>query len=205
MEEIRSVNQIKYAPSGHIYLFSGLFRCPICGRKMSSFYSIDRKTKKHRQYQRCWFGGNEKLHKTKLVSEAKTEKYLLENLDAAFKNLEFDVKKEAGKPKRNLNKKLNDAIGERDRLNYLFEKGRIDIPEYEKKYSVLSEKINSITEELSNNKVVRIEEFKKQIPEDWKELYEQLDQKGKQEFWHRIIKEIYLNEAFEITGFIFYI
>lgn len=205
MEEIRSVNQIKYAPSGHIYLFSGLFRCPICGRKMSSFYSIDRKTKKHRQYQRCWFGGNEKLHKTKLVSEAKTEKYLLENLDAALKNLEFDVKKEAGKPKQNLNKKLNDAIGERDRLNYLFEKGRIDIPEYEKKYSVLSEKINSITEELSNNKVVRIEEFKKQIPEDWKELYEQLDQKGKQEFWHRIIKEIYLNEAFEITGFIFYI
>jgi DNA invertase Pin-like site-specific DNA recombinase len=86
MEEIRSVNQIKYAPSGHIYLFSGLFRCPICGRKMASFYSIDRKTKKHRQYQRCWFGGNEKLHKTKLVSEAKTEKYLLENLDAALKN-----------------------------------------------------------------------------------------------------------------------
>lgn len=62
------------------------------------------------------------MHKTKLVSEAKTEKYLLENLDAALKNLEFDVKKEAGKPKRNLNKKLNDAIAERDRLNYLFEK-----------------------------------------------------------------------------------
>ena len=89
--------------------------------------------------------------------------------------------------------------------NYLFEKGRIDIPEYEKKYSILSGKINSISEELSNNKVVRIEEFKKQIPSNWKVLYEQLDQKGKQEFWHRIIKEIYLNEAFEITGFIFYI
>lgn len=62
------------------------------------------------------------MHKTKLVSETKTEKYLLENLDAALKNLEFDVKKEAGKPKQNLNKKLNDAIGERERLNYLLKR-----------------------------------------------------------------------------------
>lgn len=91
-------------------------------QKNVKFLQYRQEDQKHRQYQRCWFGGNEKLHKTKLVSEAKTEKYLLENLDAALKNLEFDVKKEAGKPKRNLNKKLNDAIGERDRLNYLFEK-----------------------------------------------------------------------------------
>ena len=88
--QIISKRNIKNTPSGRIYLFTGLMRCPVCGQKLvgtgcSSI--IDRKTREKRTY--CYYRCNRALkdhictyrHR---VSQNLIEKYLLENLEREY-------------------------------------------------------------------------------------------------------------------------
>ena len=77
----------------------------------------------------------------------------------------------------------------------MFEKGRIDIEQYEKKFSELEKLIEGYTPK----KEVDYESIKGKLTSDWKDMYKSLDANHKKVFWHNIIRNIIINEQKEIV------
>ena len=200
--ELRNMSQIKSTPSGNIYLFTGMIRCPLCGGAMCGLYSnrkLHNGDRKLYTYYRCSKGGKYKLHKMNSLNQDTVEAYLLSNLDVELNKALIKAKLSSNTKKDTTVQqgKLRDEI---HRINYMFEKGRITVDEYEKKYKILSSKLENLINDSNNTKIVN---FTKQLPENWKNIYLKLDLKGKQAFWHNIISDITIDENFHITGFHF--
>ena len=94
--------------------------------------------------------------------------------------------------------------GELDRVNYMFEKGRLTVEAYEEKYNAISTKLDALIKEnnINEDKIIHLTQ---NIPKNWRDLYDGLDLIGKQRFWHSIISDITIeeNHGFTITGFHF--
>lgn len=204
--ELRNISQIKYTPSGNIYLFTGMIRCPLCGAAMCGLYAnriLSPKTgeRKLYTYYRCSKGGKYKLHKINSLNQDTVEKYLLENLDRELNNFIVNAKSKALQKKSTVaqQNKLKDEL---KRVNYMFEKGRISEAEYEAKYNRLNSKLDALVREdnVDERKIIRLSE---NVPKNWREIYDKLDQTGKQRFWHNILSDITIDESFAVTGFHF--
>ena len=93
---------------------------------------------------------------------------------------------------------------ELDRLNLLFQKGRITEAYYEEQYSELENKLSQYNQE---DRCVSLESYKgliKAFSGNWQELYHKLDKAHKQAFWKSTIKDIQIDkETHQIKGFNF--
>ncbi len=176
------------------YIFAGLFRCPICGTRMAGNMNHGRKA------YRCF---NQKLkHHTFVRSEAKTEKYLLDNLDNILskKIYTFEQTRKNENQSKLEKKKLSAELG---RLNLMFEKGRITEEYYDTRYEEISATLKKI-ESDDCKQLEKRENLKKVLSGNWKELYSQLDESGKQAFWKNIIKQIIVSRETFIEDIIFF-
>ena len=207
-QEIRDICQIKSTPSGNIYLFTGLIKCPICGGAMCGLYSNRKISEKNGgrklyTYYRCSKGGKYKLHKMNSLNQDTVEQFLLDNLDVKLDQFIINAKSKVT-PKKNFTDQQTKIRAELERVNYMFEKGRLTIDEYEAKYSTLSDKLDALNREC-NTTEDKVIQLKRNIPQNWRELYEKLDLIGKQRFWHNIISDITIAEdgGFFITDFHF--
>ncbi len=203
---LRDISQIKRTPSGNIYLFTGMIRCPLCGASMCGLYSnrlLSEKTgaRKLYTYYRCSKGGKYKLHKINSLNQDTVEAYLLQHLDWELERFIIHTRSSTCKKKSTAGQqtKLQDEMR---RVNYMFEKGRISEEEYESKYTALSSKLRALVNEESANesRIIRLTE---KVPENWQTIYDKLDLRGKQQFWHSILSDITIDESFQITGFHF--
>lgn len=205
-EEIIRISKgnIKKTPSGRIYYFTGLIRCPICGQRLcgtgcSSI--INRKTREKRTY--CYYRCNRAVidhicsyrHK---MSQNLIEEYLVDNLDILFD----DFKIRNSQVKRKIQKKTNARTPEKikkemDRLNLLFQKERIEWEYYNKEYSNLEEELSkiSIIRNESEKDYTYIENI---LNQDFTEIYSKLTPENKRSFWQSIIKQIYITENHQI-------
>ncbi|WP_394923720.1 recombinase family protein [uncultured Robinsoniella sp.] len=189
-----------------VYLFTGLIKCPFCGRSLSASYTtriLYKKTgaKKTYVYYRCSYGTNNKLHKINPLNESKIENYLLEYLRKVYAGykarcLSIDALK---KPKPSANpEKIRKEI---ERLNFLFQKSRISQEKYENEYSCLIKQLRE-TEQISSESqpVKNMSELETVINCGFHEIYGRLGRQGKQRFWHHLIKEIIINQKNEIVS-----
>ena len=93
---------------------------------------------------------------------------------------------------------------EMNRLNILYQKGRISEEYYDQQYNVLEERLQKEAEKFNALSLQKYEDIQKTITGNWKEIYENLDATHKNIFWKRIIKEIYIDEKTrQICGFSF--
>lgn len=97
---------------------------------------------------------------------------------------------------------------EMDRLNILFQKGRITDEYYDNQYSTLENALeNALKDEDQNTSEERYRHYsklQKHFTGNWKELYEMLDASHKNAFWKRVIKKIYFDkDTHKISGFSF--
>lgn len=185
MTEIREMAIVKQTPSKRIYILSVLIECPICGRRMDACQGG---TPKRNRY-RCGYYHHKVTHKGISVTEDIIEAQLLERLEPI---LEEKIIKRRVKPKKQ-NKScmgLTEALNKQlERLNYLFEKGRMEVDEYEQKYSDIELQLSQIIPEPTED----YEQIKKSLPENWKEIYQELDAQHKMNFMHGIIDKIILD------------
>lgn len=197
---------IKDTPSGRIYYFSGLMRCPLCGQLLSGTGCssiINRKTGERRSYTyyRC-----NKAHIDKIcayrhrISQNLLEDYLLSHLQEEFdkyKLKEYNIHSEL---KKKPNRRTPDKIrSEMERLNMLFQKERVTWEYYNKEYEKLEDELKQahfIAPNLRND-YAHIEEL---LDSDWKEMYASLSPDNKRAFWRSILKEIHLNEEYQVES-----
>lgn len=190
---------IKSTPSGRIYFFRGLMRCPGCGHKLCG----DGNKKSYGVYKsyRC-------VHRSRGceehigVSEKNIEKQLLNNLSTYLQNeitrVELEAKKAKPKPKVNVK-----TLKERQRrLTVAYMAGNVPDEQYLKEDQELKALIKKAEEEAPE-KPRDVQPLKELMEKDIKSLYETFTDEEKQRFWLGLIKEIKL-EGKKIKEVIFF-
>lgn len=206
LQEISSRKNIKHTPSGRVYLFTGLMHCPVCGQKLvgtGCASIINRRTREKRTY--CYYRCNRAIidhictnrHRT---SQALIEKYLLENLEAEYKKYRIRCEKiEEQKAKIRKTRTPEKLQSELERLNLLFQKGRIQWEYYSSEYDRIEREIRDLltVRPEPERDFSYLEEL---LQADFKTIYEQLTQENRQAFWRSTIKEIHLDENYEVKS-----
>lgn len=203
---LRICNAKTYPSTNEPYLFSNLIKCPYCGATFTGF------KKKHtcrdgsvRVYKRYRCSNKFSNDPSSIcITEHVIEDYLLENLYPHLTHCLYELnnKKQDTPLKHDNTPKI---MEEMERLNILFQKGRITLQYYDEQYEKLEKSLTKNREE----KTVTIESYRhieKTLTGNWKNFYDQLDYAHRKTFWKSIIDEIYIDgETHKVCGFKFLI
>ena len=204
LQEISHKN-IKKAPSGRIYYFSGMIRCPSCGQILCGTGCrsiINRKTGEKRDY--CYYRCNRAMidricTNTHRLSQNLIERYLLDNLEHEYEQCKIRVSeiKKRKKSKTTAVRTEQQINKEMERLNYLFQKDRITWDYYSKEYDALEKEIDAL-----NTVIIEPEPdysfIESLLQKDFRGIYQSLTAENKRTFWHNTIRQIHLKPDFTV-------
>ena len=204
-QKIQTIATTKTYTSGNYepYIFSSLIKCPWCGNNYTG-YRKKQKLKNGGEsiYIKYRCGNKFNRHSCAHFSEHKIEEYLLTHISPHLSNIMAEVEfKKHGSHKKD----HSDSIRkEMDRLNLLFQKGRISEGYYDEQYELLEKKLKEYD---TRNNCICLESYRNIISNfsgNWQEMYLQLDKSHKQAFWKSSIKDIQIDkETHQICGFNF--
>lgn len=206
-QKIQSISDSKIIPhQTEAFLFSSMIKCPVCGKNMNGFVKRQHlKSGKVSEYKRYRCGAKfTEYHNGACISESVIEKYLLDHVED-----EINAKIVAlSKQQKKLMEKPDMSAGIRaeiDRLNIMYQKGRIKEAYYDEQYARLSEKLESCRP--ANEITASLEAYKtlsRNFSEEWQQMYINLDISHKKAFWKEIIQEINVNpQTRKVCGFRF--
>lgn len=193
-----------YPATNEPYLFSQMIVCPHCGCHLTGFKRRHKCKDGHiTEYKRykCEKKYGEP-HRAPSLTEHLLEAYLLDHVYPELNRCIFEIKEHE---KKLVKKKDNSVkiMAELERLNLLFQKGRISMDYYDDQYTRLEKELES---ERTDN-IITVESFnpiKEKLTGNWREIYDQLDYSHRKAFWKSIIKEICLDpDTHKISGFKF--
>lgn len=196
---------IKKTQSGRVYLFTGLMRCPSCGRRMTSTYSYGAVSKSHNtEYfsYRCKYASSNICENKKRISERYAEAFLLDNFADLIKAKIDDIEHERLQPK---SKPKTDIAALREklrRLNVIYMNGGKTDKEYTSEVAEINAQIEKSHQE-DTPKENKLEEYKKLLKMDIRAMYEVKSREDKCRFWRGLIKEIHV-EGNRIKSVIFF-
>ena len=204
--EIQQISVAKVYSAGNYepYIFSSLIKCPWCGNNYTG-YRKKQKLKNGGEsiYIKYRCGNKFGRHSCAHLSEQKVEEYMITHVTSRLEQELADIEfKNSHRSKKHDNR---DAIQkEIERLNLLFQKGRITEKYYDEQYETLDKKLSLCEQE---EKCISIEAYRdliKAFSGNWQDLYLNLDKAHKQAFWKSTIKDIQIDkETHRISGFNF--
>ena len=170
-------------------LFQRLLVCPHCGRKLcAATYSSPYKGKRYRyQSYRCDAYRFGRCDYRFVLFESKVERLLLDNLDKVLRDTVVQAEVQPLGSMKGEDKKAIQA--ELTRLNYMFEKDRITVEEYDKKYEAIQSRLSEADkpQDVDKEKIARLQSL---VDSGWRDVYDQLDPQHRADFWHSILKEV---------------
>lgn len=185
-EEIKNIKAQKKPPSNRTYLFSGLIQCPHCGHFMQST-AVGRRD--HRYYK-CGYVVHRKVHDGMVVSERLIEAALIAQIGPILEEKIIYSKLTDSDRKEPYLRQIDALEKQCERLNYMFEKGRIEVDEYERKYASLQTQID----ELTPPKQIDFAKAKATLCDGWQDAYAALDPPHKKLFWNNLISKIIIDK-----------
>ena len=181
-------NQSKQDP----YLFAGLFVCPLCGRRLGCARRRRDSGTYYRYYRCINHYMNSLCSFSRSVGEKTVEDYLLNNIERLIAEQEVDLVTlhEENQPSRKNN--INDYRKELDRLNNMYQKGRISEEKYDSEYTRLSDIIKEHESRTLQFPASQksYDKIKHALSGDWQTIYESLDRENKRAFWRGIIERV---------------
>lgn len=181
-----------------VFLFSGIIKCPCCGRNLAGNHkkpvsdkfsgSNTYRCNKYRQSRTC--------SNNMALSENKLEQQLIDNLGQYIKDeiVKIESIDETKTPVRDNTRRIESLKKEMSRLNAMFRKGRIEEEEYDSEYATLEAELKKL-ESLEEKPVERdLEMLKGLLEMDYKTLYAELDGEHRKAFWRKLIKEFTVGE-----------
>lgn len=179
-------------------LFTGMIRCPVCNNKMRAVNKKKPNGMTYRYYH-CEYHDTRKCSNKRVKSEMLLEEMLLDKIDGYMNEYKEQSRlSDVQKKKTDKSKKYKQEL---DRLNTMYQKGRIDDEYYDSEYLRLTALIEE--NEPKSDDTKRIERIENVLNEDWKEVYKSLDKLNRKLFWREIIKEIKVDENMHVIGVIF--
>ena len=177
---------IKHTPSGSVYLFRGMMRCPECGHKMCG--ETNKKAYGIYKSYRCTIRGRGCSNQS-AVAEKKIEKQLLSQLDEFLRDeiasVELEQEKPKPKPKTDV-KALKEKLR---RLTVAYRAGNMSDDEYLAEDAELKALIAK-AEATAPPPPRDITPLKAILETDFRSVYETLNEEERQRFWQGLIKEI---------------
>lgn len=170
-----------------VFLFSGLIKCPNCGRNLVGNYSKQRdnysyRCNRYRIEKTCNFN--------KSTTERIIEKQLLDNLELYIENELLKVNSIKDIEKVDNKKFEADKIKkEMDRLNMMFRKGRIEEEEYDTEFIKLEKMLKEVDVPEQQSIKKDLDSLKRLLETDYKGIYNQLSKENKKAFWRGIVKQ----------------
>lgn len=193
-----------YSRTAEPYIFSQLIRCPVCNATMTGFVAKkalkDGSVSKYKRY-RCSkkFQNN---HGGACITESVVENYMICHVVPSLDSKIFQIKnlqKKAGKKDNTAKIKA-----ELERLNILFQKGRITEAYYDEEYVRLEKNLNEEVKQQSDRQLEAYLSILEYFSGKWLDLYRKLDAEHKRAFWKNFIKEIHIDpKTHKISGFDF--
>lgn len=177
-----------------IFLFSGLIKCPYCGKNMVGNF-VKSQGKYDVYTYRCNAARTQKVCSFTLsVSERKIEKQLLDNLGQYIGNEIIRIESITEAQVQNTNVvKITKIKAEMERLNLMFRKGRISEEEYDTDYMKLEKRLNALDIDVAPPQR-NLDALKGLLETDYMGLYQQLTKENKKAFWRNTIKEFGIDE-----------
>ena len=203
IQEIGSRN-CKANPAQRTYIFTGLLKCPDCGRTLASTFMKSKnrygsiyhypqyRCPKHHQSKTCSF--------KKLINEKTFEKMLMKDIgklleDAKISSVKVTEAGEAKVPMYDI-EEINKEI---ERLNYSWQKGRIKtIEQYDKQYDELMERLELAQREQEETTTQDYEKIESMLHQGWEEIYKTLDNEHRRAFWRSFISSIEVEWTAEV-------
>jgi hypothetical protein len=183
-----------------VFLFSGMIKCPLCGRNMvGNYYNGNRITPTF-QYRCNQYRLNKRCTNNIALNEKKIEKQLLDNLDQYIANEIVKVKsiKEKNNPVIDNSKKIEEVKKEMKRLTIAYRKGRVEEDEYDKDYAELESELKML-ESVEKPEERDLTVLKSLAESDYRTIYDALDKPHKKAFWRSAIKEFVVDENRQIV------
>ena len=186
---IRSKKLIKRTPTGRIFLFTGLIRCPMCGHPYTGIGCVGKNNGKTYYYYQCPQSVSPFkacTHRGR-VTEKKIEETLLNSFDEAYKSFRHSVNQkqktalvtsDVDKMKRKLN-----------RLKELFLNELIDLNEYKK----TREELTTAITEAEKPKTQASAQFNYYLPDGIRPYYEKMTREQRRQFWQQTTDRIDLD------------
>ena len=179
---------VKSTPSGSVYLFRGMMRCPDCGNKVCG--ETNRKPYGVYKSYRCPHRGRECANHG-IISEQKIEKQLLAYLDDFLRDEIARVELEQAKPKPKPKNNVKALKEKQRRLTVAYMAGNIPDDEYLRDDAELKALIAK-AEATAPPAPRDVTPLKELLETDFKSVYKMLNDEEKQRFWQQLIKEIKL-------------
>ena len=197
IQEINKRNCKENTSQNRNYIFSGLIRCPECGRALGgrvTYYKNNEKVTHYKKYRCPSNYQNGICTFKKAVSESTVEKLMLKNIEQYVEDAKIRITEIAESNEAKVHKyDLDELNAELERLNYSWQKGRIKSAEqYDKEYDELMEKIDLAKKERGEVEVKDFGKIEAVLHEGWREIYNALDDEHKKAFWRGIIAQIEL-------------
>lgn len=208
--KIRQISVSKTMREGYDpYLFSSLIKCPWCGNNYTGY----RKRQKLMNggesiYVRYRCGNKLRRHSCAHLTEHIVEEYMISHIR---ENLEQEIAEIALKSRRPHSRTESEAGADREaarreleRLNLLFQKGRITEQYYDRQCEILDARLVKYQDPENCTSMESYSIPIKTFRGSWRELYLQLDKAHRQTFWKSIISSIEIDqETRRICGFSF--
>lgn len=202
IQKIMSDKLVKKTPSGLTYVFSGMLRCPECGRKLGSCYNArgagrSEKIATYRcptnlKMKACGFN--------KVIMEKTIEEYLfkhiLEELDKYKEQYDIRVsEKKKQKKAGTTDKAIEKAKKKLAKLKDLYINDLITIEDYKKDYDDLNKQLADLTAEVEEEALpIDIEAIKNLLSKSTEELYQTLTAENRRKFWRGFIDHIVVHD-----------
>lgn len=189
-------NNIRKRKTKHVYLFSGIIKCPVCGYSMVGTAT----TKKGKTYYsyRC---NNKYMNKACTVrgsiSELIIEDFIVKNANVLAQKHIAKVTDVKPAKKNNDEKRIKEIKEELDNLNYMFKKRRISAAEYDSDFEALEKELKRLMLKVGKKEdITAIKDF---LNSDWQLIYNTLEKENKRALWRNLIKEVILDSDFNIS------
>lgn len=176
---------IKTPRTRRVYLFSGLLVCPHCGRKLAAS-SAKKQNCNRVMYYRCLTHLKDKACPfNRSIAERKLESWLLEKIKPELERFVAEV--EIGEPAAAPVGDRAEIAAEMERLNYMYEKARISLADYDKKYTALEKRLEALDAAPAPVDLSHVRDF---LNSDILDIYEGLSREDKRAAWRQIIDHI---------------
>lgn len=188
------------------YIFSSLIKCPVCGNNFTGY-----RKKRHLKNGGCSIyikyrcGRSYNRHGGAAILEKTVENYLIENVLIYLQHDIQNLRSTAESEQRAAKADVKSIESEMNRLNNMYQKGRITDAFYDKQYELLERKLAELSS-LRNieHTIAERENILSFFQGDWINLYRTLDAANKKIFWKKYIKDIQVDrETRKLCGFHF--
>lgn len=192
---------IKHSRNDVTYLFSGLLRCEMCGRRMASSH---RKNKPNSNYYICSSRKTGKTVQHFAKSERKIEATLLNEFEGLLNDKILELEKAERKQSKQSDNtsRINNLKAKMKRIKYLYVDGFMDENEFRARYKDMENELIQLEINKNEDVTQKKEHYQYLIDSNALTLYKSFSREQKAIFWRTIIDHIVVHKDGNLDIFI---